>query len=84
MVYYSTGNPGLWSPAYRCPDKTHEECNAGDFDNKWSMTIFGRKVDTGDAVFAYQMTPFDQWDYDGINENMLTDMDVDGKKREDP
>jgi PQQ-dependent dehydrogenase (methanol/ethanol family) len=26
------------------------------------------------------MTPFDQWDYDGINENMLTDMDVDGKK----
>ena len=27
------------------------------------------------------MTPFDQWDYDGINENILTDMDVDGKKR---
>ena len=27
------------------------------------------------------MTPFDQWDYDGINENMLVDMDVDGKKR---
>ena len=80
MVYYSTGNPGLWSPAYRCPDKTHEECNAGDFDNKWSMTIFARKVDTGEAVFAYQMTPFDQWDYDGINENMLTDMDVGGKK----
>ena len=45
------------------------------------MTIFGRKVDNGEAVFAYQMTPFDQWDYDGINENMLTDMDVDGKKR---
>ena len=47
MVYYSTGNPGLWSPAYRCPDKTHEECNAGGFDNKWSMTIFGRKVEDG-------------------------------------
>ena len=30
MVYYSTGNPGLWSPAYRCPDKTHEECNTGE------------------------------------------------------
>ncbi len=80
VVYYSTGNPGLWSPAYRCPDKTHEECNAGGFDNKWSMTIFARKVDTGEAMFAYQMTPFDQWDYDGINENILTDMDVDGKK----
>ena len=26
------------------------------------------------------MTPFDQWDYDGVNENILTDMDIDGKK----
>jgi PQQ-dependent dehydrogenase (methanol/ethanol family) len=80
LVYYSTGNPGLWSPAYRCPGKTHEECNTGEFDNKWSMTIFARKVDTGEAVWAYQMTPFDQWDYDGVNENILTDMDIDGKK----
>ena len=80
LVYYSTGNPGLWSPSYRCPDKTHEECNTGAFDNKWSMTIFARKIENGEAVFAYQMTPFDQWDYDGINENFLTDMDIDGKK----
>ncbi len=56
MVYYGTGNPGLWSPSYRCSKKTHEECNTGEFDNKWSMTIFGRKVDTGEAVFAYQMS----------------------------
>jgi PQQ-dependent dehydrogenase (methanol/ethanol family) len=81
MVYYSTGNPGLWSPAYRCAKKTHEECNSGEFDNKWSMTIFGRKVETGEAVFAYQMTPFDQWDYDGVNENILVNMNVDGKDR---
>jgi lanthanide-dependent methanol dehydrogenase len=81
MVYYGTGNPGLWSPSYRCSKKTHEECNTGEFDNKWSMTIFGRKVDTGEAVFAYQMTPFDQWDYDGVNEMVLVDMNVDGKDR---
>ena len=81
MVYYSTGNPGLWSPAYRCAKKTHEECNSGEFDNKWSMTIFGRKADTGEAVFAYQMTPFDQWDYDGVNENILVNMNVDGNDR---
>lgn len=81
MVYYSTGNPGLWSPAYRCAKKTHDECNTGEWDNKWSMTIFARKVDTGEAVWAYQMTPFDQWDYDGVNENILIDMEVDGKMR---
>jgi PQQ-dependent dehydrogenase (methanol/ethanol family) len=80
LVYASTGNPGLWSPSYRCGAKTHEECNNGKWDNKWSMTIFARKVETGEVVWAYQMTPFDQWDYDGINENMLTDMEVDGKQ----
>jgi PQQ-dependent dehydrogenase (methanol/ethanol family) len=81
IVYSSTGNPGHWSPAYRCGDKTHEECNTGKWDNKWSMTIFARKVDTGEVVWAYQMTPFDQWDYDGVNENILVDMEVDGKQR---
>jgi PQQ-dependent dehydrogenase (methanol/ethanol family) len=80
LVYSSTGNPGLWSPSVRCGAKTHEECNTGKWDNKWSLTIFARKVDTGEVVWAYQMTPFDQWDYDGINENMLTDIDIDGKK----
>ncbi|HML42085.1 MAG TPA: PQQ-binding-like beta-propeller repeat protein, partial [Hyphomicrobium zavarzinii] len=81
LVYWSTGNPGHWSPSYRCGDKTHDECNTGKWDNKWSMTIFARKVDTGEVVWAYQMTPFDQWDYDGVNENILVnDLDVDGKK----
>ena len=65
---------------YTGADHTHEKCNDGKYDNKWSMTIFARKVDTGEAVWAYQMTPFDQWDYDGVNENILTDMDIDGKK----
>jgi PQQ-dependent dehydrogenase (methanol/ethanol family) len=87
IIYWSTGNPGHWSPAYRCgyegADLTHEKCNDGTYDNKWSMTIFARKVDTGEAVWAYQMTPFDQWDYDGVNENILVDnLDVDGKKQD--
>ncbi len=82
LVYIGTGNPGLWSPSYRCGAKpvTQEACNNGDWDNKWSMTIFARNVDTGEAVWGYQMTPFDQWDYDGINEPILVDMDIDGKQ----
>jgi PQQ-dependent dehydrogenase (methanol/ethanol family) len=82
LVYASTGNPGNWSPTTRCGASTQEECNSGKWDNKWSMTIFARKVDTGEVVWAYQMTPFDQWDYDGVNENILVDMpNVDGKPR---
>src|ERR1700723_470826 len=81
LVYYGTGNPGLWSPQYRCAEPlTQANCNSGKFDNKWSMSIFARNVDTGEVEWVYQMTPFDQWDYDGVNEVVLVDMDVDGKK----
>ena len=83
LVYASSGNPGLWSPQYRCGASpvTQQDCNSGKWDNKFSMSIFARKVDTGEVVWVYQMTPFDQWDYDGINENMLEDLNVDGKPR---
>lgn len=80
LVYASTGNPGHWSPSYRCGEDTHEKCNTGKWDNKWSMTTFARDADTGLAKWAYQMTPFDQWDYDGVNENLLVEMDIDGEK----
>src|SRR5256885_7193311 len=46
-------------------------------------SIFARKIDTGEAVWVYQMTPFDQWDYDGINENMLEDLTVDRRRSEE-
>ncbi|MDQ0505635.1 lanthanide-dependent methanol dehydrogenase XoxF5 [Xanthobacter agilis] len=68
-VYYGSGNPSTWNPAQR------------PGDNKWSMTIFARDADTGMAKWAYQMTPHDQWDYDGVNEMILVDQEVDGKKR---
>ena len=67
LMYYGTGNPSTWNPAQR------------PGDNKWSMTIFARDVDTGMAKWAYQMTPFDEWDFDGINEMILADIDVKGK-----
>ena len=33
------------------------------------------------AKWVYQMTPHDEWDYDGINEMILTDQKVGGKER---
>ena len=68
LVYYGTGNPSTWNPAQR------------PGDNKWSMTIFARDLDTGVAKWAYQMTPHDEWDYDGVNEVPLVDVDIKGKK----
>ncbi len=47
--------------------------------NKWSMTVFARNPDTGVAKWVYQMTPHDEWDYDGINEMILADIPVKGQ-----
>jgi len=75
LVYYGTGNPSTWNPAQRAgPD-------GKQIDQKWSMTHFARDVDTGVAKWAYQMTPFDEWDYDGINEPILADIKVGGADR---
>jgi PQQ-dependent dehydrogenase (methanol/ethanol family) len=45
------------------------------------MTIFARNPDTGKAAWAYQKTPHDAWDYDGINENVLVDLTINGQMR---
>lgn len=67
LIYYGTGNPSTWNPTQR------------PGDNKWSMTIFARDADSGMAKWVYQMTPHDEWDYDGVNEMILADINVKGK-----
>ena len=69
LVYYGSGNPSTWNPKQR------------PGDNKWSMTIFARDADTGMAKWVYQMTPHDEWDYDGVNEMILTDQQINGQNR---
>jgi lanthanide-dependent methanol dehydrogenase len=68
LVYYGSGNPGTWNPSQR------------KGDNKWSMTIWARDLDTGMAKWVYQMTPHDEWDFDGVNEVPLIDVNMKGKK----
>ena len=33
------------------------------------------------ARWVYQMTPHDEWDYDGVNEKILVDQEINGKMR---
>lgn len=77
LVYYGTGNPSTWNPAQRAgPD-------GKPIDQKWSLSIIARDVNTGLAAWAYQLTPFDEWDYDGINESILVDaLEVKGEKHD--
>jgi lanthanide-dependent methanol dehydrogenase len=69
LIYYGTANPGPWNSDQR------------PGDNKWTCTIFARRPDTGEAIWAYQMNPHDDHDYDGVNENILLDLDIHGQMR---
>jgi len=69
LIYYGTANPGPWNPEQR------------PGDNKWSSTIFARDPDNGEAVWAYQLSPHDLHDYDGINEQILLDLPINGQTR---
>jgi PQQ-dependent dehydrogenase (methanol/ethanol family) len=69
LMYYGSGNPSTWNP------------NQRPGDNRWSMTIFARDVDTGMTRWVYQMTPHDEWDYDGVNEMILSDQQFGGQAR---
>ncbi|WP_218940021.1 methanol/ethanol family PQQ-dependent dehydrogenase [Denitrobaculum tricleocarpae] len=69
LIYYGTGNPSTWNPSQR------------PGDNRWSMAIFARNPDTGMAKWVYQMTPHDEWDFDGVNEMILSDQEVGGEMR---
>lgn len=70
LFYYGSGNPAPWNETMR------------PGDNKWTMTIWGRDIDTGNAKFGYQKTPHDEWDYAGVNVMMLSEQqDKEGKMR---
>jgi PQQ-dependent dehydrogenase (methanol/ethanol family) len=69
LIYYGTGNPGPWNPEQR-PGA-----------NKFTSGIFARRPDNGEAAWFYQLSPHDLHDYDGVNENVLVDLSIDGTQR---
>src|SRR4051794_675085 len=69
LIYYGTANPGPWNPDIR-PGA-----------NKWTAAMFARDPDDGQAVWSYQWSPHDLFDYDGINELVLLDLPIKGQMR---
>jgi lanthanide-dependent methanol dehydrogenase len=69
LVYYGTANPGPWNADAR-PGR-----------NEFTSGIFARDVDSGEAVWFYQLSPHDLFDYDGVNENILLDLPIKGQTR---
>ena len=69
-IIQGNANAGSWNPDIR------------PGDNKWTATVFARRRTDGKALWAYQETPHDSWDFDGVNEWILANLPIDGEMRE--
>jgi len=76
LVYYGASNPAPWGASVRGPDTS----DYGKFTNLYTASTLALDADTGKIIWHYQTTPYDTWDYDGVNELVLADLDINGQK----
>jgi alcohol dehydrogenase (cytochrome c) len=67
-LFWGVGNPGPWLATLR-PGK-----------NLYTDSVIAMDPATGAIKWSFQYTPHDTWDYDGVNETVLTDIDYQGEK----
>jgi len=75
LLFYGTSNPSPWGASVRGPDSGEY----GAFTNLYTSATLAINPDTGKLVWHYQSTPHDAWDYDGVNELVLTDLLINGQ-----
>ena len=76
LLYYGTSNPSPWGAAIRGNDSS----NIDPYSNLYTASTLAINPDTGKIVWHYQTTPHDAWDYVGVNELVLVDLDIKGQK----
>ncbi|MGZ3409127.1 MAG: PQQ-dependent dehydrogenase, methanol/ethanol family [Xanthobacteraceae bacterium] len=69
LVFWGVGNPAPWNPLNR------------KGDNLYTNSILAIRPKTGEIVWHYQMSPNDPFDYDGVNELIQADLNIDGTNR---
>lgn len=69
LVYWGIGNPGPWNATVR------------PGDNLYTDSVVALRPKTGELVWYHQYVPNDTFDYDGVNELIHADIEVDGKPR---
>ncbi|MDI4665528.1 MULTISPECIES: PQQ-dependent methanol/ethanol family dehydrogenase [Xanthobacter] len=66
LIFFGTGNPAPWN-SYTRPG-----------DNRWTASRLALDPDTGEIKWAFQTTPHDGWDFDGVNEFISFDLKKNG------
>lgn len=67
LILMGTGNPAPWNSHMR------------PGDNLYSASVVAIDPDTGKIVWHYQWTPNDAWDFDGVNEIIPFELEMNGK-----
>jgi len=73
-VYWGTSNPGPWNTGVRSTG----DANFGKLTNLYTASTLAIDPNTGKIKWHIQGTPADAWDYDGVNELLLTDLKIGG------
>ena len=73
-MFWGTSNPGPWNTSVRGPGSS----DYGRFANLYTTSTIALDRDTGKLKFYLQHTPHDAWDYDGVNEIVLADLNIGG------
>lgn len=68
LVYWGVGQP---YPDY--------DGDAREGDNLYTDSVIALDADTGKLRWHFQYTPHDMWDWDGINELVFADLDIQGR-----
>ena len=83
-VYYGTGNCGPWNPDYR-REWGHidldEHGGVATYRNNYCASVLARDAATGELIWAYNVTPQDQWDLDEVSAGVLVDLEIGGETR---
>ena len=80
LVYVGTGNAEPWVEKFRgtptagLPTGTH-------LDNLYTCSILAIDLATGQLRWHYQTTPDDNWDYDSVQQLLLTELNLGGRQR---
>jgi alcohol dehydrogenase (cytochrome c) len=74
-VFYGTSNPGPWNSVVRSTG----DGQYGNLRNLYTSSTIALDADTGKIKWYLQSTPEDAWDYDGVNELVLTDLKLGGQ-----
>ena len=85
LFYYGTANCGPWNPDYRRPwgvVELDEDGGLTSFRNNYCASILARDADSGELIWAYNVTPQDQWDIDEPGLNILVDLEIEGRLRQ--